>query len=495
VKGISALRTLLAPGLLALAFTSICTAQSPKIAAMGKAYWRQAAVSDVEAAFRMLRDDHPGAAPQLGDDAFRRTLASAHELAMVRAKTVSSFAGYSAALAGFANAFGDKHLRSRPTLEVSRPDWAGIILVKRGTHWMVFDTEDGAPEAALIGAELVSCDGRTPEDWGRELMGGFRADWSSDAQKIQTAPWLLLSESNPFVGRPQSCTFSGKGEQRSWTLQWRAIKRADLDVRLQKASPFGAAGFGVRQVGAGYWIALQSLLNSAVPVVEAVKARAEDLRKAPFIVLDMRGNGGGSSIFGNQIAEQILGEPYVSAIIGDDSTCGGDTFRATPGNIRTFQGYIDTGFPTHDPQVVGFLKKAVADMRAAQAAGRSFTGPLSCPTRRVPLPNPEFSGKLYVLTDGLCFSSCLAVVDEWLKFGAVQLGQSTDSNTYFTDVRDTPLPSGLSTFSTMMAINVGGEPRLGPFVPTRSYDGDISDTPRVEAWAASIASEAEPSAR
>jgi hypothetical protein len=32
-------------------------------------------------------------------------------------------------------------------------------------------------------------------------------------------------------------------------------------------------------------------------------------------------------------------------------------------------------------------------------------------------------------------------------------------------------------------------------VPTRSYDGDISDTPRVEAWAASIASEAEPSAR
>jgi hypothetical protein len=267
--------------LLAGALASISYAEPAKGPVAGNSYWKQAAISDVEAAYRMLRDDHPGAAPQFGDAAFRRTLASAHALAAARAKTVSSFAGYSATMAGFANAFGDKHLRSRPILELSRPDWAGIILVKRGTHW-----------------------------------------------------WLLISEGNPFVARPQTCIFSDNAELRPMKLQWRPIKRAELDVRLQKASPFGASGFGVRRVGAGYWIALQNLMNSAVPVVEAVKTQAD---------------------------------------------------------------------------------------------------------------------------------------------------------TFFTNVRDTMLPSGLSTFSTMMAVNVGGEPRLGPFVPTHLYDGDISDTSKVEGWVMSAA--------
>lgn len=109
------------------------------------AFWRASALDDVEAAYRMLREDHPGAAPEVGDGQFQKTLEEAHTLAASGALQVDSFAGYAATLARFANAFGDKHVRSRPVLEVAKPDWAGLIVNRRGTHWIVADAEQGSP--------------------------------------------------------------------------------------------------------------------------------------------------------------------------------------------------------------------------------------------------------------------------------------------------------------------------------------------------------------
>jgi hypothetical protein len=130
----------------------------------GAAYWRASAVMDVEAAYHEIEADHPGASPEMGDAAFRASLERGHALAAARAAKVSSFQGYAATLAGFANVLGDKHVRSRPTLEVARPEWAGLIIAKQGDHWRVVDEEAGSASDSLMGAELTACDGRTPED-------------------------------------------------------------------------------------------------------------------------------------------------------------------------------------------------------------------------------------------------------------------------------------------------------------------------------------------
>jgi hypothetical protein len=452
------------------------------------AYWKTSAAGDVEAAYRLLRDNHPGAAPEADDPAFRRELETAHATAATRASKVVSLQGYDAVMAGFANSFGDKHLRSIPFLELSRPDWAGVIIGKRGIHWMVVDAEAGTPETALMGAELTSCDGRTPESWGAEVLGGFRADWSVDAQKVQTAPWLLLSEGNPFIARPSHCVFAKDGKAQDHALTWRPIVRAQLDTRLPKASTFGAAGYGVRRVGAGYWIAVQRLMEGAEPVVAAVRAQATEIRAARFVVLDLRGNGGGSSIYGAQIAREVFGPDREKALEDDHpSQCGGDVFRATSGNIATFQSRLDQGLVGHDPEVVDYLKTSIADMKRAQAAGQPFAGRVRCPTAaKAALPPSLFKGKVYILTDGVCFSSCLAVVETWLKLGAIQIGQPTDANTHYTVVHDDLMPSGLSTFSSMLALAPSLPSRLGPFVPTIVYAGDIADTPALEKWVLSL---------
>ena len=452
-------------------------------------FWRHSAEIDVEAAYRMLGADHPGAAPEVGDNAFRDILEKAHGVAAARARQVESYEGYVATLAAFANAFGDKHVRSTPMLLLAQPDWAGLIIAKHGDHWVVAAEQLLSPTDSLIGAALVSCDGRTADDWGKQILGGFRADWSVEAQQEQTAPWLLVSEGNPFVPRPVSCQFDKGGAVREVHLDWRPITRGSLTLRLAKTVNFGAAGYGVRQAGGGYWIALQGLEDTrAVAVVDAVRAQAAAMRDAPFVVLDMRGNGGGSTEFGRQIAEQLFGVAYVDAKLGaTDAPCG-SAWRVSPANLRELEH--DRALLAHrGPEFLQILDSLLAQVKDAARSGKTFSGPLSCPTTtsRAAAPRPAFRGRLFLVTDGLCFSSCLEVVEDFRHLGAIQLGRTTDANTHYAEVSDRSMPSGLSTFSTMMAVDVSEPPRIGPFEPQQVFDGDIADTAAVQAWAIAIA--------
>lgn len=451
------------------------------------AFWRASARLDVEAAYSLLKTDHPGADPAMGDRGFRDTLERAHAQAAQRADQVKDFGGYAATLTGFANAFGDKHVRARPLLQLSGPEWAGVILARQGERWMVVDEAAGT---GLIGSELISCDGRTPEDLGREILGGFRADWQVDSQKVQTAPWLLVSEGNPFVAKPKACDFATPKERKTVTLEWRPIRREALAVRLVKANAFGQAGFGLRKAGDGWWISVQSFDANAAKVVDEVKAHAAELQAAPFVILDVRGNGGGSSIYGDQIAAQVLGEPYVKAVIGPGGEGDCDqVIRVSERNIAQIENYKRVLGPSRGPEFVAIFDKMLTEMKAAKAKGQPFSGPTVCrETARRPAPPPKaFKGRLYILTDGVCFSSCLTVVSNWRDLGAVQIGRTTDANTHYSEVRDDLMPSGLSTFSTMMAVSPSTPLRLGPFEPAKRFEGDIADTKAVEAWAVGIA--------
>jgi hypothetical protein len=260
---------------------------------------------------------------------------------------------------------------------------------------------------------------------------------------------------------------------------------------MDKVSLFGAAGFGVRKVGGGYWIAVQELTDNAVPVVADVRARAAEMRAAPFVVLDLRGDGGGSSMFGDEIAGAILGESYVKAVVGDAlPDCGGEVIRVSDDNLRQLQMYHDVLGPKRGPEFIKTFDDLLNRAKAARAAGRGFTGPLSCPRKaKPPRPAPSYRGTLFLVTDGLCFSSCLEVVSNWRDLGAIQLGQTTDADTHYSEVRDDPMPSGLSTFSTMMGVDLNSPAREGPFVPGEIYEGDIRDTPALEAWVLRIAAQ------
>lgn len=452
--------------------------------------WSHIAGQDAQAAYELLRDNHPGAAPALHDLAFQELLKNARTRALERARTVTSYQGYLFVLAGFATDMGDKHIWSRPTFVVNLPLWTEFLISKRGDAWTVTDTEPDHSD--LLGATLISCDGEAVQDLARKNIGGFHAVWSIGAQQIQNAPWLLVDEGNPFIRRPKACVFEHDAQRRTVTLEWVRIKREILLPRMKKAIGAGAAGFGIRRVGEGYWIALQDLQSDrAREVVKAVEAQKAALRPVPFVVLDLRGNGGGSSLMGRDIAASLMGAAVVEARLGSMSeNCGGPdgAWRASEGNIRQLE-YLQT-----DPLVrrgSAEIKKMVQDTleatREARAQGKDFSGPISCPAAApnaagTGQPPSLMKGRLILLTDNLCFSSCLAVTDDFRTLGAFHIGQTTDAATHFVDVREQYLPSGYSMFSTLESLAPDAPAQVGPYEPALTYSGDIADTPAVEAW-------------
>ncbi|MDQ2879389.1 MAG: S41 family peptidase [Pseudomonadota bacterium] len=466
---------------------------SPGAPLVSPVQWRQAAEGDLRAAHDLLAQNHPGAVPALHDTAFIDALERGYRDALAQAASVTSYEGYQAVLARYADGFGDGHIWSRPLYLPARLNWAGLLIAKRGDRWIVADEDPDDPATPLRGWQLVDCDGMPVDDFGRRSLGTYMIDWSVGAQQIQAAPWLLVNAGNPFVPKPKACRFTNGGATRTLTLSWRSLRRDVLMPRIAALTGSGAAGFGVRKAGRGYWIALQSLDTGAPAVVAQVAAQKEAMRQADFVVLDLRGNGGGGSLFGRQIAQSLLGDAYVAARLGgeDQDDCG-DVWRASPGNIAQLDKFLVELGPVRGPEFVKVIGDIKAKAQAASAAKAAFTGPVSCRDMAARAPAdraavaPAMRGRLVLLTDNACFSSCLAVTDDYLHLGALQVGQTTDACTHYTEVRQIVLPSGFSVFSTLQALAPSAPRRLGPFAPVATFDGDIADTRAVEAWVVAL---------
>ncbi|EIZ80114.1 peptidase s41 [Novosphingobium sp. Rr 2-17] len=455
----------------------------------GAAYWQHVTTGDVEVAYRRLLDNHPGAVPEVGDQNFRDTLENAANLARKRARQVNSLDGYNAVLRGFANSFQDAHLRARPTYASAKPMWAGLITNLRDGHWIVsFQDSNYAYRENLVGTELASCSGRPIDEVARSTLGGFRADWGTEAERAKSATWLFVDEDNPFASRPSECTFVKDGVSHTVLLLWNRVPASELTLKLEAHKPVGAAGFGVRRLGKGYWISVEAFWTAAVKVTDDVERMSADLRKADFIIFDVRGNHGGTSSFGHDIAASILGKSFVDA--RDPETNGGcpTIYRASPENITFFESIAAEFSRDRGAQYAAPVEEIAGQMKSARAAGRTFTGPVKCnstkTTSRVP---SAFPGKLYILTDNACFSSCLTVTNMWRHFGAQQIGQITSSDHHYNNVNDLMLPSGLATFSVQVGLATGTPLMEGPFTPAVIYKGDISDDASVESWALAIA--------
>lgn len=473
------------------AMIGACAASAAAAAQTNAAqHWRTLTAMDVEAAHRMLIEDHPGAAKEVGDEKFQRLLAAAYATAKERAAKVTSYDGYVATLAGLSVALGDKHIWSRPLYVVDRPEWPGIILARRSGHFVVADESEAAEGAPLMGAKLLSCDGIPADQLADQRLAEFKVIRGIEAQLIQRAAFLLLDEGNPFLKRPQQCEFSQDGRARTVPLKWRAIWNHQYHARLAKLPTRGSAGFGVRKVGEGYWIAMQSFSESALPVVEAVRAQATAIKAAPYVVLDLRGNGGGNSRFGRSVAEALLGPSYVAAV-GQVAPGGADcskAWRISDRNLKQVAYYMNEMGPRQGKEATEAFTREYQTLAAAKAKGEPFAGKPRCPAaaaasrEKKPVEKSDYAGRLILLTDNACFSSCLMVADEFRRLGALHVGETTDANTNYMEVREDKLPSGLSMFSTLQALSPARPAQMGPFVPERLYPGSISDTAALEKW-------------
>lgn len=451
----------------------------------GASLWRQMAGADSAAALRLITDNHPGARPELGDVVFQQRLATATAHVRDRLPEVRSFEGYSALMAGLAADFADGHIWSRPRVDGKTIYWTGLLLKREGQAWRVGSVLPEARLPDVQNARLVSCDGVDAEAWADARITAFVAGAPNEAQRAEAAGRLLTDDANPFLKRPEQCAFEkADGSRETLTFRWGRGPVTFIEERIEAIQSRAADGYALTPWNGGYWIRLSGLDNDAQAVVTAVQEAETSLKTAGVVVLDLRGNGGGDSRYGDAIAKVLFGADRVDQAKGRASDCQGAYWRASAANVAATKAFRDNA-AARNPQTAAYMTEVVEGMEAAISGGRAFwpelpacaaTAGLAEDTARAPI-----NRHVVLITDRHCFSSCLMTTDLFWRLGALHVGEATDVSSRYMEVRTIILPSGLRDFSTLQKVAVG-LPDFGPYTPDIPYPGAMADDEALKAW-------------
>lgn len=459
--------------------------------------WGATLRADATAFHDAIQDSHPGPVDPL-NPAFGARLEAGLATALERAEEADTAGGWWWAMRALQAGFDDGHVQLRLTQANNGfpASWAGLITVYRGDDQWVADVDEADPSLPPLGARLVDCDGVDAATLGEQRVGQFRGRWFLEAQRVAYGTETLLNLSNPWIANPSECRFEANGQVRSHAMSWRPISSEELGRRRGPLGQWVQPDFAFRTLDDGaLWVSMPTFdgtpggepSRQLTAIIEQATARQAELRAAPYVVLDLRGNGGGSSQWSALLAEAIWGEAWLSQHQPRSATAV--DWRASAANLaamQEFQAQLVAENVT-DPEILHWAQSIVDGITAARAEGQPYwsntddeaaaeTGPVE------PATNPV-GGVIYVLTDARCASACLDAVDVWKAAGAVQIGRETSADTLYMDVRDQDLPSGLAAMAIPMKVYRGrARGNNEPQSPLHVFDGDMADESAILAW-------------
>ena len=448
--------------------------------------WSATLVQDTTALHAIMIDSHPGVHDPL-NPAFRARLDQGLATALERARTTTDAGGWWWALRAYVASFEDGHVQiSMTQRDFGFPTrWPGFLTVYRGADEVVADRDDA--DAPPLGARLIDCDGVDAATLAERRIGQFRGRWFLEAVKTRYGDWMFLGAANPWQSEMKSCRFEAEGATRSYALNWRATPD-DLNDRRTRLMQSVRPDFALKHFDdGGFWISTPTFNGDPsgeayaelTALVADMKAKQDALRAAPYVVLDLRGNGGGSSHWSQLMAQVLWGDAWMAA--HPEPTIEAVEWRASDGNIAEISAFLDKLRATNgQPELIAWADDAVKGMKAAQAAGQVYwrsANDEKAADAAPPPPAPQLmAGRVYVLTDSSCGSACLDAVDLWKTLGAVQIGRETSADTVYMEIREPILPSGLAQIAVPMKVYRGrargnNEPQRPQYV----IEGDMSD--------------------
>ncbi|HEX6745966.1 MAG TPA: S41 family peptidase [Longimicrobium sp.] len=469
---------------------------APVLPAHADTAWSAVFRMDLDTARAVIAANHPGAV-DARNPAFRRTLESAYREARAAAPGVNSYASYRIALSRFGNRFQDAHLNIGGTRPVAQLREAGLYPVYRGGAFVVREADEryGAQAAELRGAMVEACGGvpaaRVFADRVLSWRGrpGVQADWHT------YAPLLLVDYGPPTPPGPAECRFRAGGRAITLPLQWRDAAPQEVRARVLRVAALPVLRPALERMDGGrtLWVNVPSFYASADSEVAAMNALTDSLRAETernrgwgVMVIDLRGNSGGSSVWADQVASAVFGKPWVDAARAYLRDGVYTEYRVSRDNVETARAAVRESEQRH-----GANSEAVADARAladslaaALARGDALYGHAARRTG-VPLPAPPaVPGRVVVVTTASCFSACLDFLDVVrLHPAIVQVGETTGVDTDYMENWGRPLPSGLSSIGYPMKV-YRNRRRLNnqAYAPRVPYPGEIGDTGALRRW-------------
>jgi len=418
--------------------------------------WAAAARMDIEAIHDTLRDHHPGPV-DAGNSAFARWLKEGRAQALERAAAASHAGDYWRAVRGYTNGFRDGHIWFGFSQPMARA-WPGLLTARDDqglARVVVNDDEPGVP----LGAQLLACDAQDAEALQRQWVDPYR--WNADIPHERNAGSVFLMtavEGDPR--RPRVCRFRADGLEVDRTLRWTSVSQERLSNLLDRASGRAQARIGLRQVGPVWFVSMPTFHLQQAEQVEAMRAlirelgeRAETLRTAPWVVLDVRGNTGGNSGWGTDVAAALFGKASVDRVEGQfDWTVD---WRASPLTAASLRQGAEVSEKNGQLADAKYRRELADEIEQAAAAGMVYLRK-PAPARfaaGTPTGESPLKGRVFLLTDHACASACLDFADIARRLpGVVHVGLPTSADSIYIDNTGQVLPSGQGSLSWSLKV-------------------------------------------
>jgi len=445
--------------------------------------WQDMTRRDVRAFANAARTNYIYAAypePAAWLTRFDRTVAGVE----TRIPLVRDAAGYQAVLRYLGTTFHDAHTGIQFTMPPVKAQWPGFLArFDNGRYRVTASRSSGIAD----GAELTACDGKPVSHW-IETVGRYEVNTpiTLENSRMTAALRLLMDRGGPLRPRPSRCVIAG----RDVILDWKTAPLDQLQPIILSWQGNTKHGVSTRLVGTdGAWVTLGYFApenTEQAAAFHAAIAAAPSLRNKRFIVLDVRGNGGGPYNWFMGYLRGLYGQPYADYYATARLHIRG-VYRLSPAYIalddesaRQADAFKTPADPTFE------INDAVdeRELKRARAAGDPLFKAAPIPIVRGAAPTNSVRAQVYVLTDYGCASACIGFVDELKLFpGVRQIGLPTYVDSRSGTSVSVPLPSGNAT-AHLASMTRDGRQRDDNVaqVPSLRFTGDIRDDRAVERW-------------
>lgn len=424
--------------------------------------WAAAAETDIEAIHRLLRDNHPGAVdPE--NSAFAQWLEQGREVALAQAKAARNQAGYWQAVRRYTNGFREGHVQFGPKVAPTF-EWPGL-LTRTDADGRTRVVVNASVPFIPLGSELLDCDGQAPDALLKLWVDPYR--WNADIPHAREQASLnLLVPMAGMDAKPQQCRFRIQDREQVLRLRWSPLSAKRRLALISQGLGQPTPPLGLRQVGGVWFVSLptfsfddQAGIRRMQALLRRVRALAPKLHAAPWVVLDVRGNGGGNSTWADQMASALYGRAQVDSV--EKELNSQIDWRASAQNVASLKDRADMSRRAGDSATAAyFLTIAQALERAIQQGQTFWREPDESPQQAMAagsaamaLAVSPFHGQVFLLTDHACFSSCLDFADIARRLpGVVHVGLPTSADSVYIDITGGTLPSGQGMFYYSMKV-------------------------------------------
>ena len=465
-------------------------------AAADSADWSQLAETDLRAVHSAVDEHHPGPLDRLNSD-FRNWQERGLAQALNLAKRATNAGGYEYAVRYYVNGFQDGHLSIAFDEQTDTHLWPGFIIALREDKFIVHSVTDNPELFKNLPpptAQLLACDGTPVRALLEQNVMPYTGKAFLPSDWLRLAPQLLMDSGNPFIERPRECRFRYKGRTFKQMLDWQPATTDAVSEKLARAGLGKRGSVSLKRLeDGGMWVQLPSFNMSGAHAddMEKVIDELSWHRAAPYIIVDVRGNGGGSSHWALHFVKRLYGDAYADYIQTMAETTGSYTeYRVSPENVAHFESMLPgmRERAGENSDFYRYFKKVAQGMRTALENGEAFYRDHD-PSKNTTItdvekPKSEYAGMLYFLTDGYCASACLDFADvAHMLPDMIHVGQHTSADTVYMEVRSIPLPSGRGRLNIATKV-IRDRPRGHNeyYTPRHIYTGDIWNTEKVAEW-------------